>query len=210
MKALSARADVGKISYLLGEELYLRLVFDVPPADLVQVTNVSVDLLRLEQIRNEFAFGFGTKPTHVNNTLELRQTVPSTLRPGPHMVTAATLSWELGDGATHQQRVTFPPLVFALQTVLERPLTKPDLERMIGSLENERAAYVHREVVTAAASGMDAPRAFIVWIFGVGSLLHSHQQLEGYSIRPLRHGFSHRHLHEIVNTTLKELDIDKI
>jgi hypothetical protein len=207
MQLIPVRADVGKISYLLGEELTLKLVFDSRPKDVEQVTNVSVDLLRMEEARNQGAFGFGSAPTWVSGVLELRQKLPTTLQPGLYMFAAATLCWPEASGALRQQRLRFTPVVFAVQTVVETPLTKPDLERLVADLQVARTEHNNRELRTDRALASSNPRTFRVWIFGVGSLIHSHQQLAGYSITPLKQGFSHRRLSEIVHNQLKAIQI---
>lgn len=66
-----------------------------PATDLVSVINVSVDLMRAEKQRNQFAFGFGIKPE---------------IKPGLHFVSGVTLCRGEDEVVTH--RVAFGPIFF--------------------------------------------------------------------------------------------------
>ena len=203
----NVRAEIGLEGYLPGQEFSFRIIFESPPSDFLQVTNVSVDLFRAEYSRNQFAFGFGGQPLLQPNSLSVAQKLGSELKPGLHFIGAVTLCWVESTGNVRQERVTFEPVFFAVQSALEKPIGKGELATRVGALILERKAYAGREIVASR----DVPQAtlipFRVLIFGVGCLLHAPQQLEGFLIAPLGRGFSHARLHEIVDTTLSRINL---
>jgi hypothetical protein len=91
MQFTANQAEVGQPSYMPGEDFTLRIRFASPAADLVAVTNVSVDLVRAEKQRNQLAFGFGNKPQIDGALLTVTQKLAIELKPGLHFVGGVTL-----------------------------------------------------------------------------------------------------------------------
>ena len=61
MKIKVHSAALSALSYLPDDNFSLKISF-APSPDLANADNVSVDLFRIEPVRNQFAFGFGTAP----------------------------------------------------------------------------------------------------------------------------------------------------
>lgn len=203
------RASIGQTSFLPGAVLTLTLQFDAVEINLDSVTNVSIDVHRIERERNQFAFGFGAAPKRKESTLEVSQTLPVDFRIGLYIVNRAVLVWGNGLDA-HQEQVAFDPVIFAVQTAGEKPYSLQELGIRVNEVSRERADYVHRIIRTTTAQTAITATRFRVLIFGVGCLLHAHQQLEGYSISPIGLGLSHRPMHDIVNIVLQREGIGPI
>lgn len=210
IKQSAVRAETSKITYLSGEELRIKLFF-TQPSYLAEVTNISIDLHKIERGRNQFSFGFGAKPSWAGSILEVKQKLPNDFSCGLYVIGGATLC--LGDVSSESQqyRVVFEPIFLAVQTILDRPFSKQDIEQLISNAEIERYSYINHEFQTKQSqlAGVQK-KSFSVLVFGVGCLLHSHQQLEGFVITPLGLGMSHRRLHEIVNSALSKLNLEQL
>ena len=200
-------AKLDRLSFIPGETVQLVLTFRVPQEDLQTVSNISVDFFKVEVRRNQFAFGFGSAPTCNANSLQIGQGIPASVQPGLYVVHSATLC--RGENLSNQQTVNFRSLFFVVRSAAQMPVATDELNTMINDLEMRRSAYVHCRIRTNKADQCGAElKSFHVLVFGVGCLLHAHQQLEGYFIAPLGAGFSHRRLCEIVDTTLRNLGIE--
>lgn len=196
------QASINQISFLPGATLELTLQFDATAVDLDTVTNVSVDFYRIDRERNQFAFGFGVAPKIGQSTIEVFQVLPADFRTGLYLINHVVLVWGNAPGII-QKRFAFDPIIFAIQTAVEKPYSPQELDAQINAIDHQRGDYVHRVIKTARAQDAGATPRFRVLIFGVGCLLHAHQQLEGYSLSPIGLGLSHRRMHEIVNTVLQ-------
>ncbi|MFA5920657.1 MAG: hypothetical protein WC856_05135 [Methylococcaceae bacterium] len=206
-----ADISISKISYLSGEEFCVKLIFDVTPVALTEEIDVWVYLQKVERGRNIFAFAFGDMFSCIGNNLEVKRKLPQEFSCGLYLINEITLRLSENGIPTKQHRVVFDPVFFVVQTTLENPLTKPTLAHMIAKAEAERHAYINHEIQTdkSRQTGSQKKR-FSVLVFGEGCLLHSHQQLEGYVIIPLGLGMSHRRMHEIVNSTLLDLNLEPL
>lgn len=201
-------AETGQISYLPGDEFTLQLRFDTPSEELESVTNVSVDLFRVEKERNQSAFGFGSKPVVSGNVLTVTQKLAGELKPGLYAVGAATLcrGVELQSNFT----VRFDPRFFVIRSNDEPPLDHSALSKKIAAASETRQAHSQKEISTAAATTSPSSKTFRVLILGVGCLLHASQPLEGFTIYPLGRGFSYGRMLEIANQALRSSGIKQI
>ncbi len=203
------RASINQTSFLPGATVTLTLHFDVAEAGLDAVSNVSVDFHRIERERNQFAFGFGVAPIIKESTVEVSQTLPADFRIGLYVVNRAVLVWGNDPGA-RQEQFAFDPIVFAVQSAVEKPYSLQELDVRVNEINRQRGDYVHRVMKTVLAQNAVTATRFRVLIFGVGCLLHARQQLEGYSISPIGLGLSHRPMHDIVNTALQREGVGPI
>ena len=196
------QASVVQASYLPGEILGLTLRFDSATTDLHSISNISVDLHRLDRERNQLVFGFGAVPTIEVSSIVISQALPVDLRCGLYLINCAVLVFGNSPGA-EQRRVAFKPTIFAVRATSEEPYSAKELVFRIDEIERLRSEYAHRVIKTELAEARASNARFRVTIFGVGCLLHTRQQLEGYSISPIGRGLSHRRMHDIVNTVLQ-------
>lgn len=196
-------------SYLAGERIVCQLTVsrDVP---LDRVTNVSLDFFRIERMRDQFAFGFGVTPRVVEGMLYVEQTFPADLKTGLYLIGGVTLSIGRVDGvaeppgaAPQNIRVGFSPVIFQLRGAIERSASPEAIEQQAALVFGRRALLASKaHIVSPLTSAHKQPR-FLVYVFGVGCLLHQPQQLEGFAILPLSGGLSHRNMSEIVNRFLE-------
>lgn len=200
--------EAGQISYLPGEEFTLQLRFDAPSEELAFVRNVSVNLFRVEKERNQFAFGFGSKPKISGNVLTVTQKLAGELMPGLYVVGAATLC--RGDELHNNLTVRFDSIFFAIRSNDKSPLDHLALSKKIADISEARQAHSQNEILTAASAASSSSKAFRVLILGVGCLLHAPQPLEGFTIYPLGRGFSYGRMLEIANHAFRNSGIKQI
>lgn len=203
-------ASLSKVSYHAGDEICINLRFEIPPKDFSKINNISIDLHRVEHSRNQFVFGFGTIPNPLGNALEIKQKLPpEVFCRGLYFISAATLCW--GGVEAKQLRVTFPPCFFAIQMSFDTPFTAHDVKHLVDDATVARNDFVNKEIHTDKSRNFSGiKKKYCVLVFGVGCLLHSRQQLEGYDISPLGLGFSHLRPHEIVNNEIMRLGLDPL
>ena len=200
------RAEVDQSSYLPEQEIVLRISFQPKEVALTQISNASVNISRAEQARDQFAFAFGSVPFVSGNTISITQKLPSSLPPGIYRIDAAILN--LSDTPTRMRphEVRFNTIWFAVRRPHEEPIDSAQLRAAVSDLSQQRQSYVEREICTDAGRLHKEGRIpYRVIIFGAGCLVPQPQQMAGYSITPLRRGFSHCYLNEIVDTTLRKL-----
>ena len=168
---------------------------------MASVSNVSVDLFRAEIKRNQFVFGFGSKPNVSGDVLTVTQKLTAELGPGLYVLSSATLCWnnELEKNAA----VRFNPVFFAIIAGDDFAPDRAALTKMIEHVSAERRAHAQKPILTTASDDPVSGKRFRILILGVGCLLHTSQQLEGFVIVPLGRGFSYGRMLEIVNQTLK-------
>ena len=207
LDAISAFAN--KVAYLAGDEICITLMFDNLPDDFANANNINIDLQRVECGRNQSTFGFGSNPSWSIKTAVMKQRLPDNIQAGLYVIDGAMIIVGDPGSGIRQQRVRFNPIFLAIQTAVEPPLTEPDLAQLIARAENERHTYLTAEIETELSrQGVGQKRKFTVLVFCVGCLLHSPQQLEGYSLVPSGMGLSHRRLLEIVNSALVDMKIE--
>jgi len=196
-------------SYLAGERVVCRLtvVLDVP---LDSITNVSLAFFRVEAIRDQFAFSFGTAPRVVEDTLKLEQNFPADFRAGLYGIGGATLSIGSIDGAAQPSRpaiknvrVAFSPVIFQVRAALEQPASPEAIAQQAAAIFAHRAQLAGKPFIVAPLTGAKDQPSFSIFVFGVGCLIHQPQQLEGFAILPFGRGLSHRDMSDIVNGFLK-------
>jgi hypothetical protein len=207
MQLTCTRAETNQSSYLPGENFSLQIYFSAPTTDLASLTDVSVDLLCVEKQRNQFAFGFGNKPQISGNLLTITQKLATELKPGLYFVGGVTLC--RGHDGADTQRISFGPLFFLIRDASTGPIDSDGVAATVVTLEQERRAYAEKEIVTTAAlaSTEKVPIGFRVFIFGIGCLLQTPQQMEGFVISPLGRGLSYARMHSIVNQALTKYQL---
>ncbi|MGV0960481.1 MAG: hypothetical protein ACOYB1_11655 [Limnohabitans sp.] len=202
MQVTVTHAKIEQPSYLPGEHFSLQIQFAAPATDLATVTNVSVDIFRAEKQRNQLSFGFGNKPQITGSLLTVTQKLATELKPGLHFVGGVTLCWGEDGAVTH--RISFESIFFLIRDANTDQVDRDAVAAKLASMEQERQSYAEKEIVTTAASSSKGmkPNGFRVFIFGIGSLLHTSQQMEGFVISPIGRGLSYARMHSIVNQAL--------
>ncbi|WP_322015220.1 hypothetical protein [Paraburkholderia sp. J12] len=210
MNIPALRAETNQSSYFPGDEFAFRILFDLPHVELAQLSNVTVNLNRVDVARNQFALSFGATPHVQGNIASIIQNLPQDLRPGIYVIDAVNLRWDSACEIIQPQSVAIGPIFFAIRSLGEAAIGLDQLAESVRGLQLQRWAYTTREIHTQACVGQGTGVPYRVLVFGVGCLIHAPQQLEGFSVTPLGRGFSHARLHEIVNTTLYKLGLGGI
>lgn len=192
-------------SYVLGDLFSCRFTVS-SNVNLSRVRNVSVDMLRLDRLRDQFAFGFGSTPRIVEQSLEIEQNLSAGMTPGLYRIARVTLSVD-GDGEDvdpQQFSVTFPPtVIFQIRSAIEIPASPETIAKRAEAIIFRRSLLARKPHIVSPLEESDEGLRFLVRVFGVGCLIHQSQQLEGFSIFPLGVGLSHRDMWEIVNGFLE-------
>ena len=207
MQLTATQAQVGQSSYAPGEDFILWIRFASPATDLASVTNVSVDLVRAENRRNQFAFGFGNRPQINGSLLTVTQMLSSELKPGLYFVSSVTLCCGEYGSVTH--RIPFAPVFFVIRDANSVPVDNNEVAAALADIENARRAYADKEMVTSAALALKGAHStfFRVFIFAIGCLLPAPQQMEGFMISPIGRGLSYARMHSIVNQALTKYQL---
>ncbi|MBB6412380.1 hypothetical protein [Mesorhizobium sangaii] len=191
-------------SYTAGERFVCQLAVpsDVP---ISRVKNISLDFFRLDRLRNQFAFGFGSAPRETGGLLELEQNFPADMIPGFYSVGRAILSLvPLDDnGADQNVVIEFPQVTIEVRESIQLPVTAELVEKEVAAIGMRRALLAKKPHLVAPVTKREEGSRFLVRVFAVGCLVHAPQQLEGFSILPLGLGLSHRNMWEIVNGFLE-------
>ncbi len=195
---------LNKTTYLAGDEINIQIDFSDSPASLENVSNINIDIFRVDIERNNFVFGFGTSPTTENNIAIISQRIPINFQVGLYVLSGVRLIYGEDGHEISNVRVDDPQKRFFWLSDDEMlVLDDSDLHKKVSELENARNRYVNSEIRTnAAATGRAQYEQFKVVIFGVGCLLHAPQLMEGYVLHPLGQGYSYDHLREAVNIFL--------
>ena len=196
-------------SYLVGDRAVYRLKVSLSvPLDCI--TNVSLDCFRIERMRNQFAFGFGTAPRVVAGMLEVEQSFPIDFKTGLYGISEATLSIRSSDEsgepsgtASQNIRVTFSPVFFEVRTAIEQPALPETIAQQATATIKRRVQLVSKPHIISDLAAAHKQPSFLIFVFGVGCLLHQMQQHEGFAITPLGRGLSHRNMSEVVNQFLQ-------
>lgn len=191
---------VDKTSYVPGEVLSLNLNWKNPSVEISQVGNMSTDIFRIGVKRNNLALGWGKRPIIVNNDLILEIKLPLSMQAGVHIISGTTLTEINGEELPKPFAVRFEPVYFEVREHFRQPAPEGRLADRIGELSEGREKFINAIHKTSKATDdLEKDTFFVVTVFGVGCLIHSRQQLEGYRIDPLGAGLSHRRLLELVN-----------
>ncbi|WP_321853191.1 hypothetical protein [Paraburkholderia tropica] len=200
---LSAKID--KPSYVPGEAFTLQIFADSNSPAFSDSSNVSFNAELVKRERNHFGFGFGTTPLIRDGAVTVSQKIPINAQEGVYLINGITLN-EFNDGSHQIKCIRHTPIFFVIRNQDDRDIDDRELAQIVRDLELRRTEYMRAEIRTSNANSNEGV-ACRVLVFGVGCLLHSRQQMEGISITPLKRGFSHQRLHDIVDTTLTELGI---
>lgn len=194
---------LNKTTFLAGDEINIQIDFSDSPTSLENVSNINIDIFRVDIERNNFVFGFGASPTTENNIAIISQRIPINFQVGLYVVSGVRLIYGEDGHEIRNVRVDDPrKRFFWLSDDEMLVLNDSDLHKKISELESARNRYVNSEIRTNAVNGRAQCEQFKVVIFGVGCLLHAPQLMEGYVLHPLGQGYSYDHMRKAVNIFL--------
>lgn len=203
-------------SYLAGERVVCRLTVALGlPLD--GITNVSLDFFRIEGMRDQFAFGFGMAPRVVAGALELEQNFPADFKAGIYRISSAMLTIGSIEGASERPGtarqnvcVVFLPVIFQARTALEHPASPEAITHQAHAIWARRRQRANKPFIVPPLTDVKGQPRFLIYVFGVGCLIHQMQQLEGFALLPLGQGLSHRNMSEIVNRFLESNGLEPL
>ncbi len=194
-------AWIDKSSYRVGEELQIFLDFSSNEDLLEGRANINAQIFRIKKERNQLADAFGYLYERVEDAITIKRTIPDSCKEGLYLVEGLKLISADGQG----QPYPFTPrdltkLFFWVSADQKLELSASELTEKINQLDAERANYNNAVIATEAAMDVTESARYKVLIFGVGCLIHTSQNVEGYALHPLGRGFSYKHMLDAVNT----------
>lgn len=193
---------LNKTTYHPGDEINIQIDFSDSHGWLENVSNINIDIFRVDIERNNFAFGFGASPPKENNIAIIAQQLPKDFQKGLYVVSGIRLIYGENAQETRNVRVDDPRTRFFWLSD-DGTLDESDLYRKISEFEDARDRYVNSEIRTSAGTGRAQCEQFKVVIFGVGCLLHAPQLMAGFALYPLGQGYSYDHMREAVNAFMQ-------
>lgn len=187
-----------KTTYFVGDEINIQIDLSDSPGSLDGLTNINIDIFRVDIERDNFAFGFGATPPTESDAVTISQKLPTNFQTGLYVVYGIKFIYGEDGQEMRNIRVDDPKKRFFWLSN-DEVLDESNLHKKITELENSRSGYVNSEIRTCASTGSKQCEQFKVVIFGVGCLLHAPQTMEGYVLRPLGLGYSYDHMLEAVN-----------
>lgn len=201
-EALPTFARVSSPSFYPGDELNLHFELQAQIELCELISNLSINLFRIEKRRNQLQFGFGAKPNLVGRVLEITQKLPNDIPVGLYMVGGITGTLNI-NGTTVSRILRIPPTFFSIQPVIEKRLSEVDLKERLTEAEIERREYVGAIHRTNSLGASSEGKKYKVLILGVGCLIHTAQQLKGFEISPIGEGLSHGPVHKLLNSLVQ-------
>lgn len=193
-----AEIQLKKTTYGSEDEIDIQINFSNSPQALENVTNINIDIFRVDIERNNFVFGFGAKPPEGSLVANIKQKLPNNFQEGLYVVSGIKLIYgEDGHDKRNVEIEDSRKRFFWFSN--NETLAEKDIYRKITEFEVSRQQYVNSEIKTTAALGSDQCKQYKVIIFGVGCLLHSLQLMKGYVLYPLGLGYSYDHMLSAVN-----------
>ncbi len=194
-------------SYLPTDEIELTIDANDKPELLEGLCNINVYIYHLETNRNRLAYGFGSIPERQGNLIFIKRCLPADLVPGIYYVRGLKLIYDaLGQQGKELSLISgkeISKLIFQIANDSRLFIDKDQLEQQFQRLQAEREQYIHTPHITSYASLKNNALEYIVVIFAVGCLVHNRQDMQGYSIYPLKSGYSYLHMLNAVNSFLK-------
>jgi hypothetical protein len=206
------KITLSNISYLPNEELIIDLDFRDSKDLLNGLSNININIFRIDVKRNSFVFGFGHAPENKDGIISIRRSLPDSFVEGAYLIHGIKLIYS---DETRKEIILasgrdIPNLFFWVAKTKNDLLTKNELDDTLKNLSTERAAFENRIIITDAAGKAGDIKNYVVFIFSVGCLVHHSQIMEGYTISPLRKGYDYDHMHESVNDYLEKVHGIKI
>lgn len=201
-------------SYLAGERMVCQLTVS-PEISSRCITNVSLDIFRIDSLRDQFAFGFGKAPRAVAGKLEVDEKLPANFAIGLYKIdgaifTIALPNEEAGEATTKDFRIRFPAVIFEVRTAVRQALAQAAINLKLADIVDRRSRLARKPLIANASQDEKEQSRFLVYVFGAGSLIHEPQQLEGFVIMPLRRGWSHREMWAVVNDFLQSVNFEPL
>lgn len=198
-----AELKIDRISYIPGDVITFELDISKDEIPIKNLRNINVNIFKVNVARNNFALGFGFKPKGSDKKIKIEKTLPDTMSEGLYTVQNIKLIFDESGDKTYLllQNKNLPLLFFVVVDNKKKHYDEMTLNELISTLTEKRKEYRNRILQTSTTSA--SRKIYKVLVIGVGCLVHSSQELSGYTIYPLGTGLSYKHMNEAVNSFLK-------
>ncbi len=207
------RLVIDKVSYYNKDEIKITLNLSHPEIEKENLTNININIYELGEKRNEFKFGFGSEPIVEKNEVTITQKLSDTFKNGIYFIRHIKFIYGNPENNDYKEISLLPKDNFELKFFhisheLNKRLTQYEIETRIEQISNERSIYRNKVLVSPSLLNSTSAKSFKVLIFGIGCLIHNSQELNGYTIYPVRNGINYSNLNNPVNDFLsKHLNI---
>jgi hypothetical protein len=199
------KLDFDKISYHNTENINIVLDIQDSNIETSNLTNININIYKLDEKRNEFTYGFGSSPKLEKNKFNISQKLSESLKGGIYFIRHIKLVYgniEKGDNCV---KSLLPKRDFELKFFHIRntegcePLTSTDIEKKIGVISKKRQVYRTEPILAYKEQDDISLKSYRVLIFGIGCLIHNVQELNGYTIYPINTGLDYSNMNNPVN-----------
>lgn len=205
---MSINITTEKLTYYAGDDLHINIDFTSKKNLLEHLTNININIYRVDTKRNEFVFGFGHNPSPVENSVQIQRSLPDNFVEGLYYINGLKLLY-----GENNEKETFlapgkdlPETFFWYSDNKEFVADEFFVKNQINQIFTDRNNFINAEIIhphyLTGAPDTESQN-FKVLIFGVGCLVHSPQNMKGYTIYPLGTGYNYSHMREAVNSFLK-------
>jgi len=202
---MKVNLTLNKTTYSRDEELQIELDLGLSPDLASNLTTINIDISIINVERNRFVWGFGYAPQVVNNKIQIRRKLDENLSEGLYVISG--LKFIYGRDGSRQivlgPEKDIPRTLFWLGSKSDTSIDHVGLNSRFKELLIARNNYINKVIITRQASEPAAPtKNYIVLVFAVGCLVHGTHNLAGYTIYPLRQGYSYEHMLKSINNFL--------
>lgn len=203
------KLDIDKISYYNKDEIKITLDLSNPEIEKEKLTNININIYELGEKRNEFKFGFGSNPIIEKDKVRITQKLSDSLKNGIYFIRHIKFIYGNPENNDYKEisllpKDNFELTFFYISHELNKRLTQFDIETRIEQISKERSIYRNKVLVSPSVLNSTNAKNFKVLIFGIGCLIHNSQELNGYTIYPIRSGINYSNLNNPVNDFLSK------
>ncbi len=197
--------NLNKISFHNTDIIDITLDIKDYTLETKNLTNININIYELGEKRNEFVFGFASEPKIKDDKLYISQKLSNSLKDGIYLIRHIKLIYEDKMNNNHYTKSLLPKDDFELKFfhITEKKenqsISKDEIKQRIEKISVSRNAYRNKVILTTKASDHKDVNSYQVLIFAIGCLLHTVQELHGFTIYPLSDRLDYSHMHNPVN-----------
>jgi len=201
------KVTLSNTSFSKKDNIKLYIDFESDLDLLKKVTNISINISRIDKQRNHFVLGFGSAPDISSSIAQASKSIPDNWEEGLYLISSINLiTAETPEGNIRiVPRKDIPDLFFWYSGTQSLELVEHELTDKINQLNDERGRFMNTELISSNVTDINKATSYKVMIFAVGCLVHSPQIMKGYTLHPLDRGYDYSHMLDAVNSfvTLK-------
>lgn len=196
------KVTLSSTSFSKNDDIELCFDFETDLDLLKKVTNISINISRIDKQRNYFVLGFGSAPNISSSIAQASKSIPDNWKEGLYLISNIKL---ITDDAPENSICIVPSkdiadLFFWYSGDQPLELSEQELTEKINQLNDERGQFMNSELISSNVTEANESSDYKVLIFAVGCLVHSSQIMKGYTLHPLGRGYDYNHMLEAVNS----------